>query len=317
MSIVLTSNIGAMPTLLTALAAITLLTGGVLLIVASFRMRREVLVRRLKLVEPATSAARARAERQVRLRGPRLPQLSKGGLSEPQQHEVYRLFSGLGLPARNAFTLFMAARFICAVALGLAALRWADAVPIVETSQALYVVVTAGAAMAGWLLPAMFIDFRLRQRTKTVISGLPSALELLVVCVEAGLSLEDGLDRVVTEIGQSQPALADELALTLAELKILPDRDRALTNLAERVDVPAVRSIIATLSQTLQYGTPLARSLRVVAAELRNEFLLQMEERANRLPVYLTLPVVLLILPTIFLVLGGPAILQVIDTFQR
>jgi tight adherence protein C len=211
----------------------------------------------------------------------------------------------------------MAARFICAVVLGLAALRWADAVPIVETSQALYVVVTAGAAMAGWLLPAMFIDFRLRQRTKTVISGLPSALELLVVCVEAGLSLEDGLDRVVTEIGQSQPALADELALTLAELKILPDRDRALTNLAERVDVPAVRSIIATLSQTLQYGTPLARSLRVVAAELRNEFLLQMEERANRLPVYLTLPVVLLILPTIFLVLGGPAILQVIDTFQR
>jgi tight adherence protein C len=163
----------------------------------------------------------------------------------------------------------------------------------------------------------MFISYGSNRRVKEVRAGLPDALELLVVCVEAGLSLEDGLDRVVTELKRSQPALADELSLTLADLKILPSRDQALANLAARVDVPSVRSVVTTLAQTLRYGTPLVQSLRVVAAEMRNDYLIEIEEKANRLPAYLTLPVIVFLMPTIFLIVGGPAALRLIDAFVR
>src|SRR5581483_4007483 len=142
-------------------------------------------------------------------------------------------------------------------------------------------------------------------------------LELLVVCAEAGLSLEDGLSRIVNELHRAQPALADELGLTLADLKILPSREQALTNLAERVNVPSVRTVVTTLAQTLRYGTPLAQALRVVAAEMRNDFLLEMEERANRLPAFMTLPVMCFLMPTIFLIVGGPAALKLLDSFQN
>jgi tight adherence protein C len=133
------------------------------------------------------------------------------------------------------------------------------------------------------------------------------------VCVEAGLALEDGIDRIAFELKDSRPALADELALTSADLKILPSRDQALANLADRVDVASVRSVVTTLSQTMRYGTPLAQAIRVVAAEMRNESLIQLEERANRLPTMLTIPMMLFIMPTIFLVIGGPSVLRLID----
>lgn len=317
MPVFLVNYSAAMPGLAAPAAALALVVGGVSLIAYSMRMRREALARRVDLIVPRTAAVRAGAERQAQQMGPHFLRLPTGRLSEAQQREICRLLSKLGLPARRALAYFTAVRFVSAAGLGLLALFWAGSLATFAASQAMEVPIAVAGTIFGWFLPTMFIDFRLRLRARIVSSGLPNAVELLVVCVEAGLSLEDGLDRVVREIVWSQPVLADELALTLAELKILPGRDQALANLAERVDVPAIRSIVATLSQTLQYGTPLARSLRVVAAEMRNDFLLQLEERANRLPALLTLPVVLLILPTIFLILGGPAALQVMDTLQR
>ncbi len=317
MPVFLVSYSAAMLGLVAPLAAIALLVGGVSLIASSIHMRREVLTRRVDLIEARTTAVRAEAQRQARQSRPHFLRLPTGRLSEPQQREIFRLLSKLGLSAHRALAYFTVVRFVGAAGLGLLALFWVGTLATFAASQVVEALIALAGTVFGWFLPTMFIDFRLKLRSRIVSTGLPNAVELLVVCVEAGLSLEDELDRVVREIALSQPALADELALTLAELKILPSRDQALANLAERVDVPAVRSIVATLSQTLQYGTPLARSLRVVAAEMRNEFLLQLEERANRLPALLTLPVVLLILPTMFLILGGPAALQVIDTFQH
>ena len=151
----------------------------------------------------------------------------------------------------------------------------------------------------------------------TAAEGLPDAIELLVVCVEAGLALEDGIDRIVIELKHSQPKLAEELALTSADLKILSSRDQALANLAERIDTPSVRSVVTTLSQTLRYGTPLAQAMRVVAADMRNDSLFQLEERANRLPVMMTIPMMLFIMPTIFLIVGGPAALKLMDHFMH
>jgi tight adherence protein C len=152
---------------------------------------------------------------------------------------------------------------------------------------------------------------------RAIARGLPDALELLVICVEAGLSLEDAIERVVSELWESHPELSEELALTSADLKILPSRDQALANLADRVDLPGIRSIVGTLSQTMRFGTPLAQAMRVVASEMRNDALLNMEERANRLPALMTVPMIVFILPTIFMILGGPAVLRVIDTMAQ
>ena len=104
------------------------------------------------------------------------------------------------------------------------------------------------------------------------------------MCVEAGLSLDHGLLRVARELKDAQPALSEELSLTWAEISILPSRDQALANLAARVDLPSVRSVVSTLAQSLRFGSPLAHSLRNAAEEMRHEQLMQLEERANRLP---------------------------------
>ena len=155
------------------------------------------------------------------------------------------------------------------------------------------------------------------RRAAAVARGLPEALELLVVCVEAGLAFEDGLDRITEALQESEPLLAQELALTAADLRVLANFDQGLANLAARIDLPDVRSVVTILSQSLRYGTPLADSLRAASAEMRNEALIRLEERGNRLPTLLTLPMMLLIFPTIFLVVVGPAALNALDAFNR
>jgi tight adherence protein C len=177
--------------------------------------------------------------------------------------------------------------------------------------------VSVAASLAGWLAPAFIMSARGKRRVRLIARGLPDALELLVVCVEAGLSLDDALDRVVAELGESHPALADELALLSADLKILPSREQALTNLAERVDLPSIRSIVGTLAQTMRFGTPLAHAMKVVASEMRNDVMMSMEERANKLPALMTVPMIIFILPTIMLILGGPAMLRVLDQLAQ
>jgi tight adherence protein C len=175
---------------------------------------------------------------------------------------------------------------------------------------------TAG-GIGGWFFPGMVIGKLIKARTKAVVAGLPDALELLVICVEAGLAFEDGLSRIVGELERSQPALAEELGFTAADLKILPSREQALANLAERIDAPSIRSVVTTLSQTLRYGTPLAQALRMVASELRSDTLVRIEERANQLPTLMTIPMMLFLMPTIFLIVAGPAALRVMDAMKH
>ena len=159
--------------------------------------------------------------------------------------------------------------------------------------------------------------FVARRRTTAILAGLPDALELLVICVEAGLSLEEALSRTARELQRARPWLARQLDMTSADLRITSSRDDALANLAARVGTPAIRSLATALSQTLRYGTPLAQALRTMATEMRTESLIALEERTNRLPALMTVPMMLFIMPTIFLIVGGPAALHVIDTFLR
>lgn len=234
------------------------------------------------------------------------------GLSHEEQWQIVRSFTKLRVPPSSAIAAFAAARLVLAVGGGAAAFWFSPASPPI-----LPIVLAAAAAIGGWLLPLMTIDFQLKQHRASVGSGLPNALELLALCVGAGLSLESAFQRVAAEIKMSNPALSDEFSLTWAEIRISPDRDQALANLAKRVNLPAVRSVIGTLSQSLRFGTPLAQSLRSAASEMRNQQMIEMEERANRLPALLTIPVMLLIMPSMFLIVGGPAGLRLMEMFGR
>jgi tight adherence protein C len=251
--------------------------------------------------------------------GPRLAERvaaqPKHDISEAEHRQIVRAYARFGVEAESAHGYYQATRLVLMVALGGIAFLFAQ--PLFAKGLAVGLLAMALPAAIGWFLPSILVSRSVTARAKAVTAGLPDALELLAVCIEAGLSLENGLQRVSTELKRSQPALADELALTWAEINILPSRDQALVNFAERINTASVRTVVSTLAQTLRYGTPLARSLRVVAADVRAEQLTALEEKANRLPALMTVPVMLFIMPTIFLIIGGPAALKLMDAFFK
>jgi tight adherence protein C len=155
------------------------------------------------------------------------------------------------------------------------------------------------------------------KRVQKLTKSLPDALDLLVICAEAGLSLESAFRRVAEEMNAGSPEMADEMTLTVAELNFLPDRTMAIRNLAIRTDMPALRSMANTLIQSEKFGTPLANSLRVLSAEFREDRMTRAEEKAARLPTLMTIPMILLILPALFMVVLGPAIMRIVDALSK
>lgn len=178
-------------------------------------------------------------------------------------------------------------------------------------------VAALGGAVLGFFAPDMFIKNLIKKRAHQMELGLPDSLDLLVICAEAGLSLDAGLQRVARELELTWPELAEEFSITAAELTYLPDRKGAFENLNARTNMAAIRGVVNTLLQTAKFGTPLAQSLRILAAEFREARITRAEEKAARLPAMLTVPMILFILPTLFIMVLGPAILSVIDTFSR
>ena len=138
----------------------------------------------------------------------------------------------------------------------------------------------------------------------------------MVICVEAGSSLDAAIDRISDEMQVSAPELSDEMRTTALELRYLSERRQALDNLAQRVELPAIQALSTTLAQTERFGTPLAQALRVLASELRSQRMMRAEEKAGRLPALMTIPLVMFILPALFVVLMGPAILSMIRNFS-
>ena len=163
----------------------------------------------------------------------------------------------------------------------------------------------------GLLSPDIFLKNQSQKRENILRKAMPDALDLMVICAEAGLSLDSSFDRVSREIGPSCPELAEEVGLTAVELSFLPDRSKALQNLADRVPLPGVMALTNTLIQTEKYGTPLAQSLRILSSEMRDERIMMAEAKAAKLPATLTIPMILFILPPLFIVLIGPAAIKV------
>ncbi|WP_375404161.1 type II secretion system F family protein [uncultured Sphingomonas sp.] len=174
----------------------------------------------------------------------------------------------------------------------------------------------AGSLILSYKAPDIFLKNKIAKRSDAIRKGLPDALDLLVICAEAGLTVDAAFHRVAKELGRGYPELGDEFTLTAIELGFLTERRTAFENLAMRVDLEAVKGVVTTMIQTEKYGTPLASALRVLSAEFRNERMMRAEEKAARLPAIMTVPLIMFILPVLFMVILGPAACSISDTMS-
>ncbi|MGH6943602.1 MAG: type II secretion system F family protein [Geminicoccaceae bacterium] len=237
-------------------------------------------------------------------------------LQSQQTDKLHDRLSQAGLRSRDAvvvFLFFKIAMPVALCALTFLALYVLEVIDLAATTRLLAVL---GGAVLGFFSPELYISNLASKRRLALQKALPDGLDLLVICAESGLSLDAALDRVANELGAANPELGEELQLTSIELGFLPDRRQALHNLNRRTNLPSIRGVVNTLMQTEKYGTPLSQSLRVLANEFRDQRLLKAEEKAARLPATLTVPMIVFILPVLFIVLVGPAILSVMDNLK-
>ena len=172
------------------------------------------------------------------------------------------------------------------------------------------------AAYVGMHLPLMLLKSKIQKRQQSIKRAFPDSLDLLLICVESGMSIEAAFRKVADEIGTQSVALAEELTLTMAELSYLPDRRQAYENLAKRTDLEGVKSVCMALQQAERYGTPLATMLRTMAQENRDMRMSEAEKKAAGLPPKLTVPMILFFLPVLFVVILGPAVIKVMGVMH-
>jgi tight adherence protein C len=235
-------------------------------------------------------------------------------LQDEQVVKAQQRLMQAGIRSKDLAFVVIFARFVLPVVLGGAAIVLVYFVDIVPDWSALkkYGLV-AGSLILAYKAPDIYLKNKVQKRSDAIRKGLPDALDLLVICAEAGLTVDAAFGRVARELGKAYPELGDEFALTSIELGFLTDRRMAFENLAMRIDLDAVRGVVATMIQTEKYGTPLASALRVLSAEFRNERMMRAEEKAARLPAIMTVPLILFILPVLFVVILGPAACSIND----
>jgi tight adherence protein C len=226
------------------------------------------------------------------------------------------LIARAGLRNRDAMVRYLFARVSMPLVFAFAVLGDSYTLKLIPVPPNFTLLAAAGAAVFGFFAPGIYLKNLINKRSKRIQLGLPDALDLMIICAEAGLSLDATLMRVARELEAACPDLAEELGITAAELTFLPDRRQAFENLNNRTDMSSIRGVVNTLTQTAKFGTPLANSLRVLATEYRDARMFKAEEKAARLPALMTVPMILFILPTLFIILMGPAALGIVDTFN-
>jgi tight adherence protein C len=293
--------------------------GGILALLAAaclllFRGANEAeLAHRIGELRQAASATRRRSSRFW----PALILLIKGlgnavrgrMLSARDTDDLAKTLAAAGLEPSKAIPIFMGAKVACLF--GIPAFVYLGTVLLGYPSlkQALY----AGAGfVVGMMLPNWVVAFIRRRFQAALRRGLPDALDLMVVCAEAGLGLGSAIERVAQEMKKSNRPVAVEFSLFTHEMRVMPDRRVALANLAERSGQPIFKRLAGTIAQTLKYGTPLSQGLRTLAAEMRTERMIQFEERAGKLPALLVMPMMLFILPCLFVILMGKPVSELI-----
>ena len=240
--------------------------------------------------------------------------VKSGMLPVRTRAELQRSLSESGFRGSNALGLFIGGKMV--LVLAGPSLCWMGA-NLLGLQPSTRVAMTAVGFIGGLLAPDMIVRKLRAGYLAKLEGGLPDALDLLVICTQAGLNLEAAMGRVAREMRLAQPALADELELTVRELEIMASAQAALASLAQRTGLETIKRLVSTLTQTMQYGTPLTDALRNLSAETRQSALTRFEARAARLPVMLTIPMILFILPCVFLIVGGPAVIQIMRAFSH
>ena len=240
--------------------------------------------------------------------------LASGGLlSANTRAGMQATLAAAGLRGPGSLNLFIGSKLLLLLGLPLAAYLLLHGIHV---QPLLRVVAIAGGAIAGLIAPDYVLRHIQKRYAQKVATGLPDALDMMVICAEAGLGLERTLERVAEEISPAHPQVAKELRITVRDMGIGADRREALKAMAARAGVEGLARLSGTLVQSIQYGTPLSQALRLLSGEMRQDTLTRFEERAARLPVLLTVPMIVFILPCVFIVAGGPAAVSVMKVWH-
>ncbi len=231
-----------------------------------------------------------------------------GALSNRTLDELRQTLHVAGFRGDHGLGLFVGTKLLLAIGLPLLLLTgvWLLHFHVPHSG-----VVAAVAAVIGLLAPDKVVQHLRARYLRSLEGGMPDALDMMVICGQAGLGLEASIERVGIEIRHAHPVVAEELTRTAHEMQVNADTRVALLNFGKRTGLESARRLSAMLIQSMQYGTPMALALRTLSAEQRQEMLVKYETKAGRLPVLLTLPMIIFILPCVFLVVAGPAIVDV------
>lgn len=232
-------------------------------------------------------------------------------IQKSQVGKINHMLVNAGYRTKDAIFIFAFFQLVLPIVLlviALVAVKIDFSEPFAHKWKPLFVL---GMAYLGLKLPSILVMNARNKRYYAIQKSLSDTLDLMMICAEAGLSLAAALDRVSRELVLAYPEMAEELMITSIEIGFLPDRKRALQNLVERVDMAEVRGIVGVLIQTEKYGTPIAQALRVLASEFRTQRMLRAEQKAARLPAIMTVPMIIFILPTLFIVVLSPALIRV------
>jgi tight adherence protein C len=229
--------------------------------------------------------------------------------------ETKRLLVSAGFRSRDAIVVYTFFKVVVPLVFLAGAALYVYGLDPIGKGPLLDAAVVMAAALAGSMLPDLLLKNIRQKRLDSVRKALPDALDMLVICAEAGLSSDAALKRVVAETTRKSSVLGEELNQTALELSFMPERRQALENLVERAPLPSITAFANTMIQAEKYGTPLARAFKVLSQEQRTERMLKAEEKAGRLPATMTVPMMLFILPALFIVLIGPAVLDILDNF--
>jgi tight adherence protein C len=216
-----------------------------------------------------------------------------------------------GYRGEGPLVTFLFFRFVMPPVVFIGALFYLVAVTNLSWSFNTKLLAAMAAALMGYYSPDVFITNRIQARRDSIMRAFPDALDLLLICVESGMSIEGAFNRVAQEVGTQSVELAEELGLTTAELSYLPDRRLAFQNLAKRCGHSGVKAVAAALVQSEKYGTPMSQALRVTALENREMRMAEAERKAAALPSKLTVPMITFFLPCLFVVILGPAAMRI------
>jgi len=283
---------------------------------------------RLQRVRTATGKRQGRVVTATGLKPQKNTQLQQGALAfmkastkglsivkGRQVNEIRKLLVSGGFRSRDAIVVYTFFKLVSPLIFLAAAALYVYGADPIGKGAALDAAAVVAAALIGSKVPDIFIKNVRSKRLESIRKALPDALDMLVICAEAGLSSDASMKRVVAETSRKSSVLGDELNQTALELSFMPERRQALENLAERAPLPSVNAFCNTMIQAEKYGTPLARAFKVLSQEQRNERMMRAEEKAGRLPATMTVPMMIFILPALFIVLIGPAVLDILDNF--